>query len=181
MEWKEKISLIEKDGNWQVALRLFEEDKKEEVDFYLRIIFILLDFLVDRRYTQEEHDFVAPKVEYIFNEANLKYSDNAEFLFFSGIMISIAEWYFGMATVEPAMAMLKRSMQREPENLLYKWGYYSLPDQRLEVNSELKFQLAEHVLRDEVTINLLNTKGLLGQYVLGIVEYFYQGLYKDFK
>lgn len=73
--------------------------------------------------------------------------------------------------------MLEKAAQREPENILYKWGYYSRIDQRTEVNTEMKRQLSEQLLKDSSTIDWLKSKGLLGEYVLGTLK----GTYEAFK
>jgi hypothetical protein len=99
-------------------------------------------------------------------------------LFFIGIMIYIGEWYFGMDSVEPGAIMLKKAMKIEPQNVLYKWGYYSRIDQRPEENIDLKLQLSEQLLfKEPQRIDWLRDKGLLGEYVLGTLE----GIYEDLK
>lgn len=177
MVWDKVITEFEQKNDWKGAIQFLEKEEKKELDVYSRVIFILLDFLVDGQYTQEEHDFIAQKIKQIFSDASLKFLNNTEFLFFSGIMIYIAEWYFGMNSLKEATTMLEKAAQREPENILYKWGYYSRIDQRTEVNTEMKRQLSEQLLKDSSTIDWLKSKGLLGEYVLGTLK----GTYEAFK
>jgi len=40
----------------------------EQCEIYLRIIFVLLDFLVDGNYTAEEHDLVSFKIKKMYDE-----------------------------------------------------------------------------------------------------------------
>jgi len=174
MEFKNELELIEKERNVNRAVEFIEDEKNQSLDNYLRVVFILLDFLVDRQYTQDEHDFFSIKIKEIFNKAKLKYSNNYEFLFFAGIMIYIAEWYFGIDNIDEAKTMLEDTMKSNPDSIIYKWGYYSITDQRAEVNTELKQLLSKQLLRDNLILEWLKNKGLLGEYILGIIQGTYE-------
>ncbi|MDO5608212.1 MAG: hypothetical protein Q4G08_07145 [Capnocytophaga sp.] len=63
MAMKNGLELFEKERNAYRALEFIEDKKNECLDNYLRVIFILLDFLVDGQYTSEEHDFFAVKIK----------------------------------------------------------------------------------------------------------------------
>ena len=178
MNWKNEMILIEQTNDWKSGIQLAENVDKNDPEVFLRILFLLLDLLVEGQYTQEEHDYAAKKVKEIFNKSNQKFSKNAEFLFFSGIMIYTGEWYFGMESVKSAKAMLESAMRMEPDNTLYKWGYYSRIDQRPEQNTDLKLKLSEQLLFNETSrLDWLKSKGLLGKYVLGTLE----GAHEDLK
>ncbi len=174
MEPNNELELIERERNVHHALKFIEDKKKHNPDNFLRVMFILLDFLVDGQYTQDEHDYFSVKIREIFTQAKLKYSDNYEFLFFTGIMIHIAEWYLGFDNTDEAKIMLEDSMKFNPNNILYKWGFYSITDQRAEINTELKQDLSKQILNDNLILELLKNKGLLGEYVLGIIESTYE-------
>ena len=49
-------------------------------------MFLLLDFVIEGQFTQEKHDCAATKLREFFNESNQKFSDDPEFLFFTGII-----------------------------------------------------------------------------------------------
>src|SRR6056300_271624 len=171
MDWKNDLILIEQTNDWKAGIQLTENVDENNPEVFLRVMFVLLDLLVEGQYTQEEHDYAAKKLKEIFDKSNQKFSANAEFLFFSGIIIYIGEWYFGMESVEPATAMLKNAMRMEPDNTLYKWGYYSRIDQRPEQNIDLRLQLSEQLLSKETsTLDWLKSKGRLGKYVWGTLE-----------
>ncbi len=137
------------------------------------------DFTVEGQYTLEEHDLAAKELKENFVTSQEKYSNDAEFLFFTGIMVYIGEWYFGLDSVDSATSMLEKAMTIEPDNLLFKWGYYSRIDQRAEQNTALKLQLAEELLFNEPTkLAWLKSKGLLGTYVLGTLEDTYRNTRK---
>lgn len=176
MKSNDEILLIEETRDWRGAVYFLEKNEADDLRAYLRMTFVLLDFLADGQYVEEEEDFVFPKIKYFFDKANLKHSDNSEFLFFLGIMIYIGEWYFGMDNVDQAKSMLEKAKDIDPNNVLYEWGYYSRTDQRLEVNTDLKYELSGRVLNDSLIIDDLKGLGLLGVYVHGILEYTYEGL-----
>jgi hypothetical protein len=178
MNWENEMVSIEQMNDWKAAIHLVDGIDEDEPSVYLRAMFLLLDLLVEGQYGEEEHDYAAKKLKEIFDESNRKFSNNAEFLFFSGIMAYVGEWYFGMESVEPATSMLENAMNTEPNNTLYKWGYYSRIDQRPERNTDLKLQLSEQLLFKETSkLDWLKRKGLLGKYVLGTLE----GTYEDIK
>lgn len=174
MELNRELNLIEQERNVYSAFEFIEDENNQTLDNYLRVLFVLLDFLVDGQYTQEQHDFFSIKTKEIFNKAKLKYSNDYEFLFFAGIMIYIAEWYFGFENIDEAKIMLEDAMKSKPDSLIYKWGYYAITDQRSEVNTEIKQQLSEQILKDSSTLEWLQNKGLLGEYVLGVIQGTYE-------
>jgi hypothetical protein len=177
MKWKDEITAIEQKNDWRAAIELLKKNDENHEELYLRVLFLLLDFVVEGQYTREEHDHAAEKLKYFFDKANKSFSNNPEFLFFAGIMIYIGEWYFGMDDVEPGNFMLERAMYLEPNNTLFKWGYYSRIDQRPEQNTDLKLQLSKQLLFEEPQkISWLKDKGLLGEYVLGTLEWVYEDL-----
>jgi hypothetical protein len=178
MDWQKEMISIEQTNDWKAAIQLLEKQNGDTPEIYLRVIFLLLDFVVEGQYTQEEHDYASEKLREFFDKAHEKFSDNPEFLFFIGIMVYVGEWYFGMESVEPATAMLENAMRMEPDDTLYKWGYYSRIDQRPEQNTDLKLQLSERLLFRETTkLDWLKSKGMLGKYVLGTLE----GIYEELK
>ncbi len=177
MKWKDEIIVIEQKNDWRAAIELLEKDESDNEELYLRVIFLLLYFVIEGKYTSQEHDYAAKKLKFFFDKANKKFSSDAEFLFFAGIMIYMGEWYFGMDSVEPATIMLEKAMGLEPQNVLYEWGYYSRIDQRPEQNTIQKLELSERLLFKELhQISGLREKGLLGQYVLGTLERTYGDL-----
>lgn len=170
MELKNELELIEKERNVYRAVEYIKEERNKSLDNYLRVVFILLDFLVEGQHEQNDWDFISVKIKQIFNDAKLKYSSNYDFLFFSGIMIYIAEWYFGIDNIDEAKFMLDDIMKSNPDNVVYKWAYFSVIDQRVEINTEIKQHLSAQILGDESILEWLKSKGLLGEYVLGIIQ-----------
>lgn len=89
-------------------------------------------------------------------------------------MIYIAEWYFGFDSTVEAEMMLEDAMKSNPDNIVHKWGYYSITDQRAEINTRLKHDLSKRILKDRLIIKWIKNKGLLGKYVVGIVQSTYE-------
>lgn len=171
MDWNNKLTIFEENADWKSSIQLLNETDENNPEIYLRVMFQLVDFLVDGEYSPDEHDLASSNLKEIYDNSCLKFSDNTEFLFFAGIMGYIAEIYFTMGKLAPAAAMLEKAMHKEPNNLLYKWGYYSIIDQRAEVNTDVKLKLSELLLfTEEPILDRLKSKGLLGRYVLGVLQ-----------
>lgn len=164
------IDLIEKERNVLRAIEFIENEKNQNLDNYLRILFLILDFLVEGQYNQEEHNLISIKFKNIFEDAKIKYSDCEDYLFYVGMMIFIAEWYFGLTNTDYAYNMLEEAHKSKPKNKLYNWGLYSITDQRPEVNTKKKNELSNQLLNDELSIKLIKNKGLLGKYILGTIN-----------
>lgn len=177
MNWKDEMRLIEMSNDWRASIRLVENVDEDEPAVYLRVMFVLIDFLVDGQYTKDDHNYAWDKLKEIFDKSYCRFSTNPEFLFFSGVMIYISEWYFGMESVEPATFMLKSAMCIDPGNVLYEWGYYATINQIPEENTNMKLQLSEKLLFDEtLKLDWLKSKGQLGQYVIGSIEGTYEAV-----
>lgn len=174
MESQSVLSTIERERNVYQAVEYIEKYNDKSLDAYLRVLFILLDFLVDGQYTEEEHLFFSSKIMNIYNDARAEYSNHNEFLFFSGIMIYIAEWYFGITNTDVATSFLYKAMHSDSENIIYQWGFFSIIDQRVEINTEKKFRLSKKILDDKLIVEWIKQKGLLGEYLLGLIQSTYE-------
>ncbi len=143
------------------------KDNVKTLDNYVQLIFLLLMFLVEYRYSQKEHDGALSRLKCYFEEAKRKYGNDSEFLFFLGYLIPIAECYFDIDDVSDAYQMLERAMLASPENILYKWAYYSSlnPDSK-------KVHILEKMLvtQPNLGLNWLKSKGMLGVYIIGMIE-----------
>ena len=151
----------------------FEIAQEKDLDAYLRISFLLLDFLVNSQYTEKEHNYYAGVLKKYFLESYQKYLHCPEYLFYIGFISSMAEWYFDM-NIEEVRYMIKEAEQLEPQNILYKWGYYFIIDQRNEINTILKHQLSKQILENKSLIKGIRRKGLLGMYLEGMIQYTYK-------
>lgn len=176
-DWKEAITILEKNRDWKGAIQLLQNSEMNDLDLYLRVMFLLAFYLAEEQYSSDEYISISNSLKDIYNKASIKFSENSQFLFFTAIIMYLGEWYFGIDDIEIVNQMLKKASEIERFNTLYKWGYYSLIDQRLEINKELKLKLSEQILFNEpVYVNLLKTMGLLGEYILSTLETVYEDL-----
>jgi hypothetical protein len=178
IDWKEAITILEKNRDWKGAIQLLQNSEKNDLDLYLRVMFLLAFYLAEGQYSSDDYIRISNSLKDVYSKASIKFSENSQFLFFTSIIMYIGEWYFGIDDIEIVDQMLKKVSEIERDNVLYKWGYYTRIDQRLDINTELKLKLSEQLLFNEpVYINLLKTKGLLGEYIIGTLE----ATYKDLK
>lgn len=178
IDWKETITILEKKRDWRGAINLLQNSDNITLDVHLRVMFLLVFYLAEGQYSTDDYNYISINLREIYNKTKNKYIENSQFLFYTAIIMYIGEWYFGIDDIEFVNQMLKKASDMESNNMLYKWGYYSHIDQRLEIDTGLKLQLSEQLLFKEPThINLLKEMGLLGEYIIGTLE----ATYKDLK
>lgn len=175
MNWKEQLSEIEshfgyhEKRDWKPAIELVEnlvERYPQDVEVYVRTIYLIHNILVEEDYPRNLHDEMADLLKQYFNESYSMFSENAEYLFFIGYILHIAEWYFGLDDTELAMEMQKKAMDKEPGNLLYEWAYRHSCSGDI-AQGYLANQLIEH---EKGKIDWLKSKGFPGSYILGHLQ-----------
>jgi len=175
--WRAELEVLEKSGDAKGAVLLLERNDISESELYLRVLFLLLDWMVEGQYSELERLFGYGKIQDIYSVAKLKFSDDSEFCFFCGIMIYWCEWCFGLDSVDAGTLMLDTAMRKEPDNILFKWGYISEINQRIDVNTRLKKELSRQILfKEPQAIKWLKSKGLLEEYVFGLLVGGYERL-----
>ena len=174
MNLLERLAAIEEQRDLEGAISVLDEESNKNVDLYLRVIFLLFDFLVDGNWTSAEHDHYASKIKTIYHEAQSKYSENCDFLFYSAMMIFIAEYYFDESTEDDAKAMLFKAVQKSPDNPVYRLGAIEFLDNRPNVHTKTKFELSKQILQDKPLLASIQGKGLMGFYLLGRIENTYK-------
>lgn len=172
-EWKKRISEIEK--NWDVMSAIEMVDSKrfndsvEEAEMYLRVMFLILDALIEKNLSKEEETYFSEKIKDYFDNSYQKFSQNAEYLILTGMMMTRGEWYFEKS-YDDAVKMMKKAVEIKPDNIICSSIYYVFEDQDLEVNSKIKFDALSEFFAEEANKRWLEDKGLLGEYILGIFE-----------
>ena len=173
MIWKEQLSEIEshfgyhEQRDWTNDIEFvcnLVERYPNDVEVYIRIIYIIHNILVEEKYPDDKRDEWTDLLQKYFNESYHKFSENAEYLFFISKILYIAEWYFGLFDDEYKLAikMQKKAMDKEPGNILYEWAY-RLSCQGDIVSGYLANQLIEY---DKEKVKWLKSKGFPGSYVL---------------
>ncbi|MGS2765237.1 hypothetical protein [Sinomicrobium sp. M5D2P9] len=171
MNWKKQLIEIEKDfgfhkkRDWKPAVNLVNKllaEDPDDVELNIRAIYILHNILVEEEYPNEEQDRMIDLLQEWFNKSKQKFLENAEYLFFIGKILHIAEWYFGLEDNGLAVEFQKRAMEKEQGNLLYEWAY------RLSCQGDIvEGYLAHQIITyDKDKISWLITKGFPGDYVL---------------
>jgi len=175
MNWKEQLSEIEKDfgfhkeRDWKPAIASVSKlltEYPNDVELNIRAIYLLHNILVEEEYSNEEQDKMIDLLQEWFNQSKEKFSENAEYLFFIGEILHIAEWYFGLEDTKLAMEFHKKAMEKEPGNLLYEWAYrFSYPGNI--VAGYLAHQL---ITNEKNKVRWLKSKGFPGEYILEHLE-----------
>jgi len=170
MNWREELENFEKSKSWKPATELLREiidTSHNDVESYVRMIYLLHNILLEEDYPETEKEKIKELLKQYFEEANSKFCDNSEYLFFIGKILYIAEWYFGInddfkpLQEKTAFKMQKKAFEKEPENILFEWAY------RFSLNDQIAGYLAEQILLyEETKIKWLTSKGFPGCYIL---------------
>ena len=129
MNWKEQLDNLQDSKQWKSAIDLIVKtinNNSEDVEGYIRIIYLLHNILLEEDYLEEEHDPMANLLRKYFEESYQKFSENPEYLFFVGKILYIAEWYFGIdddfKPLEEKLAfkMQKKAFEKDSDNQLYQ-------------------------------------------------------------
>lgn len=168
MNWKENLTELEDNENWKEAIEVIQHviiEYPNNVEAYIRGIYLLHHILVEEDYPKAQHDFLADLLKSFFKISYHKFYGNAEYLFFIGKILYIAEWYFGVdddfKPIEERLAfqMQKKAHDLEIDNKLFKWAYlFSLGDNMSKV-------LAKQILADNNIMTWLDARGLPGKYI----------------
>lgn len=173
MSWQIKLEIFEKHKEWYNAIDLLMKiinENQNHTEAYIRIIYLIHNILLEEDYSEDEHDYYALLLKSYFHDSVNRFSDNAEYLFFVGIILHIGEWYFGMnddlKRMEERLAfvMQKRASEIQPNNLLYKWAYVRLLNNKEEIAQNLK----NEICHNPQYINYLTNRGFPGKYVLEV-------------
>ena len=171
MNWKKQLLEIEKDfgfhkeRDWKPAVDLVNKlltEYPDDVELNIRAIYLLHNILVEEEYPNEEQNRMVDLLQEWFKQSKEKFLENAEYLFFIGKILHIAEWYFGLEDNRLALEFQKKAMEKEPGNLLYEWAY-RLSCQGDIVEGYLAHQIIEY---DKDKVNWLKIKGFPGGYVI---------------
>lgn len=189
MNWKDKLKILEQGEDFDVAIffiRKIIQEHSEDVDAYIYLLFRLMYMMVEgscyfsnvseskvsdikqRYYDAKDSEYMLLAMRY-FKEGYIKFSENAEFLFYVGITAVMSEWYFGIER-EDYDAMLKKALQLDPNNPVYQRSYYIELDRNDEHNKQVIINYARLVLYEDSPIKkILRSKGAVGEYLLKLM------------
>lgn len=147
MNWQETLRELEHNKQWDAAIEFMQEviDKNpNDMDAYIAINYLLMNLLVEENHDESKHDYYEMLTKRYFDESYEKFSENPEYLFYTGRTAIMSEWYFGIET-EDYEEMLKKALKLNPDNLMYQWYIYG-PLGRENPENPLAIQYAEKVL-----------------------------------
>ncbi|MDM1406800.1 hypothetical protein [Myroides sp. DF42-4-2] len=173
MNWKTQLLRLEQSKDWKTAINLLEETIKQDsnsIEAYLSMNYLLMNLLVEEQYDSKEHDYYAELLKKYFIESYSKFFDEAEYLFYIGQIACMSEWYFDI-DIEKAHSMMKKASELEPNNILYKWANYIDLDMCELSNKKIIILYSKNALSVPAVIMDLESKGALGKYLFGLLEY----------
>lgn len=171
MRWEKQLRIYENNKEWDFAIFLLQKILKNgdsDLNVYLCLMYLIMNLLVEEDYeTSKAKDYEA-RLKKMFLDSYTLFNKNAEYLFYMGIIALMSEWYLDLDESE-AKDMLKEAVKLQPQNNLYNWGYYTY----LGNNSDKKNSLAyaRKILLDSNSLEELESKGTLGEYVLEQITY----------
>lgn len=115
----------------------------DNAEAWVRALYFLHNLVLEVmgvRDTGVHYDEAKDRLLDYFRQANAEFSDNAEYLFFMGIIGHVAEYYWGEDDDVFAWKMSKKAVELEPGNRLYEWG--SLDVRRNKTECERKVLLS---------------------------------------
>ena len=173
MTWKRKLEKLEAEERWIEAIRFIKQvvsENQNDFEVYIRAIYLFHHVILEENCVDKEMENIGDLIRSYFVISSSAFSENAEWLFFIGKLIHVAEWYFGLNEAnKPLDIQIGTLMQKKAfelnNNILFEWAYrFSIGDVTNANN------LAEKVLADESRIRWLNSKGFPGRYVLESVK-----------
>jgi len=174
MNWKKQLRKFEHFKDWKSGIELLQKainDTPNDLDAYLLMNYLFMNLLVEENYDSTNQVYYTSLLKKYFLESYSKFSNNPDYLFYTGITAHISEWHFEI-DIEEAKTMIKEALRRDPENILYKWGYFTYLDMS---NANYKKQGAVYakkiVEESPAIVEMLKSKGALGEYILNIIEY----------
>lgn len=162
---------FEQAKNWDAAIELLQgaiASHPHDIDIYIAMNYLLMNLLVEEQYDSTKHDEYAALAKKYFDESYSRFSENPEYLFFTGITAVMSEWYFGI-TVDDYKFMLNKAMILAPDNPIYQRTYYIQLDESDPKNRKPLIDYANTILHDDWIRNILENKGAVGQYLLDIM------------
>jgi len=149
ISWTEKISTVEE----------FLERYPNDMQLHIRALYFLHNILVEEEYPIQSTEPMSCLLRKWFTEANPKFAVSAEYLFFVGKSLFIAEWFFGLNDTTQAIVFQEKAHILEPKRKLYKWAYYMAIGQEYQ-------NLAKEILNNTEEIKWLKERGFPSEYVL---------------
>ena len=146
--WKRQLKSLERSKEWDQAIEFMQTTISiypDDMQTYIYTNFLFMNLLVNEKFDESKHDYYASLLKKYFDESYAKFSDNAEYLFCTGITAIMDEEYLGLE-VEAVHKMLIQAMKLEPDNIWYKSADYLYVNRRILNQSPAALEYAEQAL-----------------------------------
>ena len=117
-----------------------------DMQAYMYINFLLMNLLVNEKYDQSKYDHYISLLKKYITESYKKFSDNAEYLFCTGVIAAMKAEYSGLS-VDMIYTMLTRATELDPDNILYKSADYLYLDRRFSNQAPVALEYAKQILQ----------------------------------
>ncbi len=182
MEWKKLLLGLEEAKRWDEAIIFMQEVIRKnpcDVEAYLLMEYLVMNLLVEEDYDRSKSGYYESLALKYFKEGYSKFSHNPGFLYYTGIIACMSEWYFGIE-IEEAEEMRKKAYLLDPHNIVYQWK--SVEDINISNITNVKkvTEYAKMVLHDHAFLwHELEKKGSLGQYVFQLMQFWADHIIRD--
>ncbi|MCM1501402.1 MAG: hypothetical protein NC115_01890 [Bacteroidales bacterium] len=170
MNWKEELNFLFDTEDWDSAMAMMPDVLVREnysIDAYLNYTYLLQMVVGYSDKDINERERIGDMIYPIFVEAMERYSENAEYLFWQGLMAYWTEWHFKMDTPD-VVDMMMKAHRMEPDNKLYRWAIFVLPENS---HDYVSMNLLSHeILEDKELVNIILSKGPVGEHVYGFFQ-----------
>lgn len=172
MQWQQPLRKLEQSKQWDEAIAFMQnviQKNPDDVNAHIAMNYLLMNTLVEEHPNKNQRRRYEELILNYFQDSFSKFNKNAEYLFYTGIMSHISEWYFDI-DIEEGMDMITTALNFEPNNVLYSWGYYVYLNMSNMDNQLRALPYAEKILQNELSLkDKLKAKGAIGDYLLEIM------------
>lgn len=168
--WKERLKKFEQNKEWDDAIALMKaviEQYPNDVDAAISMNYLIMHLLVEEDFDLKKHDYYAGLAKKYFDITYKRFSNNAQYLYYTAITAVMSEWYYNIS-VEDYQKMMANAQHLDPNNPVYTFMYYYELHKKDHNNKEA-FEYATMVLSKHSPVKkLLLSKGACGEYIFGL-------------
>ncbi|HEV2601196.1 MAG TPA: hypothetical protein VGT41_02770 [Candidatus Babeliales bacterium] len=168
MTWKENLSKFERNKQWDDAIAYMQNviaENPNDVDAAICMNYLLMYVIVYEGVDEASRGYHMFLTKKYFKESYAKFSEDSEYLFFTGKTAVMGQWYFDLED-EDLDNMLEKARQLDKNNLLYQW--ICRPDSHVS-NLEWKYYSKALVADGSPARKQLESKGAVGAYLLEMI------------
>lgn len=174
MTWKEVLRQLEHKQDWDTAIEYMQhviQENSNDMDAYIYMNYLLMNLIVeeDHSHLQRNFEYYTKLAKEYYDASYAKYSEDAEFLFYTALTAVMSEWYWEIE-VEDYDRMFEKAIQLDPYNLVYRRDRIIRLNHKDPANYKELKKYYELVLDESSDLNkTLRSKGAVGAYLLGML------------